>query len=323
MLVQNQKIAMQWSSRNKKYYMELGYMYTKMKDIFYVNPIELPYGSKKKVKVICDNCKIERLIEWRDYLTQHNDNYGDLCKKCVNIKTKNTCMEKYGKSNPSQVELFKQKRKETHIKIYGVENAFQSDEIKEKIKYSNMKKYGVEYVAQNKEIKKKIQNTNFKKYGVKAPCQNKNIENKVIKTCLEKYGVPYTCQADEVRVKINKTLCKNGNVKTSQQQSSIYNLLKEIYGDNNVFLNYPVDKIALDCMLNYKDNKIDIEYDGVFWHKNKKKKDAQRNYFLMTKGYKIIRILGNYEIPNKEQLKQTIDCLVKGKQKLIRINMDI
>ena len=52
MLVQNQKIAMQWSSRNKKYYMELGYMYTKMKDIFYVNPIELPYGSKKKVKVI-------------------------------------------------------------------------------------------------------------------------------------------------------------------------------------------------------------------------------------------------------------------------------
>ena len=103
----------------------------------------------------------------------------------------------------------------------------------------------------------------------------------------------------------------------------LYNLLKEIYGDNNVFLNYPVDKIALDCMLNYKDNKIDIEYDGVFWHKNKKKKDAQRNYFLMTKGYKIIRILGNYEIPNKEQLKQTIDCLVKGKQKLIRINMDI
>ena len=48
MLVQNQKIAMQWSSRNKKYYMELGYMYTKMKDIFLVK------GKQKLIRINMD-----------------------------------------------------------------------------------------------------------------------------------------------------------------------------------------------------------------------------------------------------------------------------
>jgi len=48
-------------------------------------------------------------------------------------KTKKTCLEKYGVSNPSQYENTKKKKRDTFIKNYGIDNIFKTKEFKEKM----------------------------------------------------------------------------------------------------------------------------------------------------------------------------------------------
>ena len=55
-MLPNQEIETKWTSNYKKYYQDKGYVYTKMHDTFMVNIYDLPYGSSKKVKVLCDYC---------------------------------------------------------------------------------------------------------------------------------------------------------------------------------------------------------------------------------------------------------------------------
>lgn len=289
---------MAWNYNNKKYYSELGYKWTNRLDLFLVSCEHLPYGSKKKVDVICDKCHNIYTIEWRDYLKHHSDKYGDLCFKCVSIKREDTCMDKYGEKNPSQVKKFKEKRKETHLKKYGVENAFQSEEIKDKIKLSNIEKYGFPHAAQSEIVQEKFRQTNLDKYGVDNPNKTK-----------------------EVREKITKTLYENGTCPTSKQQLKVFDSLKEIF--KNVYLNYPVGHCNLDCYLEINNCKIDIEYDGEFWHKNRKEQDKRRDYYFVRRGYKILRIKGNNEVPSKEQLINAIDYLVKGNHSYAEIILDI
>lgn len=320
MLVKNQLIEMTWG-RNKKYYTELGYEYTGAGNIFFVKAEDLALKSKKVVKIICDFCGKELKRPWRDYLKYHSGEFGDTCNQCKTIKSEKTCIEKYGERNPSMVKEIKEKRTETILERFGVENAFQNEEIKEKAKQTNLEKYGCEYISQSPEIQLKIQETNLEKFGFSNPNKSEEIKEKIKKTCLDKYGCEYYLQTEEARIKINNTLCSNGKVPTSKQQLKVFEILKEIYDE--VYLNFPVDKCALDCMVNIDGLKIDVEYDGWYWHKDNRRKDCDRNFFLMTKGYKILRIRGNYEIPTKEQIKEGIDCLVKGKKSVYYIDLDI
>ena len=47
---------MKWNPRNKKYYEELGYVFTIYGDEFEVKVEDLAKGSMYKVQCICDNC---------------------------------------------------------------------------------------------------------------------------------------------------------------------------------------------------------------------------------------------------------------------------
>lgn len=71
--------------------------------------------------------------------------------KNINIKMKNTLLERYGNENYVNVD----KCKETCLKKYGVENPYQSEEIKEKIKQTMLERYGVENYSQTREFHKK------------------------------------------------------------------------------------------------------------------------------------------------------------------------
>lgn len=185
---------------------------------------------------------------------------------------------------------------------FGVKNALQSKEIQDRIKETNEKRYGKGNVAHTPEIAEKIKNKN-----------------------IEKYGVPYVFQAEEVISKIRQSLYKNNAVPSSKPELSVCDLLESIYGIDNYYRGYPVDRINMDCMVNLGTDKIDVEYDGWYYHKDRQEKDKRRNYFLIKQGYKVLRIKGNKkdDIPTKEQIIEAIDCLVKGNQSYIEIKMDI
>lgn len=71
------------------------------------------------------------------------------------LKYKNTCLKKYGKSNQMQNKIINEKRINTCLKKYGVLNPLQNKTIRKKYEETCLKKYGTKYISKNKEIIKK------------------------------------------------------------------------------------------------------------------------------------------------------------------------
>lgn len=181
------------------------------------------------------------------------------------------------------------KYKKTMLEKYGVENSSKVDEFKEKAKITNLNKYGKEWHMQRPEYQNYLEKVMQEKYNVKRPLQYEEFKEKFINTMSTK------------------------DTFTSIPQKKVYDLLNDLY-NNCVVLEYPCGQCLLDCFLEVNNIKIDIEYDGLFWHKNQESKDRKRDYYILSQGYKILRIKGNAkdEIPTKEILKEKIDLLLKS-----------
>lgn len=344
MIVPGQYIEVCWVPALIKHYVEKGYVYTKTKDKFLVKAEDLPDNSHKSIKVICDFCGQEFYTEKAQY-TRSKQNGGVCCRECQPKKTKKIWQEKYGVDNVFMLEEVKEKSKQTCLNNYGVENAALSQEVKDKIKNTNLEKYGVEYAISSAEVREKIKEKNLERYGYEVASKSKDviektkqtnlekygyvctlnspeIAQKAIQTNIKKYGVPYVTQSPEIITKMRDSLYKSGNVPTSKPEREVCSLLKEIYGEEACTPGHPYYNLNFDYLLEINGVKIDVEYDGYYWHKNKQDSDRRRNYFLIRRGFKILRIKANKEIPTKEQIIEAIDYLVNG-HSLYEIVLDI
>lgn len=105
------------------------------------------------------------------------------------------------------------------------------------------------------------------------------------------------------------TICLNcyhyfGNkVMTSKAQRKIAKML-------GASLNYPISKMIVDICL--VADKIVIEYDGWFYHKDSQVADRRRDEYLKSLGYKILRVKSRRKIPDIQQLRNGIDYLKNG-----------
>lgn len=129
------------------------------------------------------------------------------------------------------------------------------------------------------------------------------------KTCQEKYGTDNPMQVQEIAIKVFSSFVNNGNtVSTSKQQQAIYDYLSKKYP--KVELNKLVGTFSLDCFMEENTIKIDIEYDGWYWHQDKAK-DDRRDSFLKAQGYKVLRIKSGNLLPNFQDLDKAIEILLK------------
>lgn len=347
MLVGNQKIKTTWMPANRQHYISCGYEYTKMRQPLIVDVEDLTPSSHMKVKVICDYCGVEFEKQYANYLREHTDESGkDCCSQCRPKKFTENFKMTYGVDNPFQLESAKEKSVQTCLERYGTKRACQSQEIKDKIANTNIERYGCTMALQNSEIKAKAEQSCMEKFGVKNPFESSEIQERIKETNakkygegniahtpeisekikernMAKYGVPYTTQAPEVIAKMRQSLYKNGDVPSSNAEKIVCAMLKEIYGDDKCIPSYPLDKINMDCLVNIDGYKIDVEYDGWYWHKDRVEHDKRRNCWLTKQGYKVLRIRANNEIPTKEQLINAIDYLVKDNHSLTYIDLDI
>ena len=188
---------------------------------------------------------------------------------------------------------------------------------------SNLKNFGVRNLAQSKEIMDKIQSTNLQKYGNICSAQGEEVKEKIKQTNRNKYGYDWSAQSPKVIAKIRQSLYQNGSTPTSKMELYICQMLVDIYGKENCYPSYPFNQITMDCLLTINDCKIDVEYDGWYWHKNKQEADRRRNYYLFKNGYKVLRIKSNYQLPTEEQLQNAIDYLVKDNHSYAEILLDI
>jgi hypothetical protein len=167
------------NSKNKNYYRDKGYKITDKTDKILVKVSDLQNSSTFKVNVICDVCKKEKLIKYRNYLSNiQKYQFYSCLGKCSRIKFVNTNLERYGFKNSSQCNEVKDKIKTTNLEKYNVENVFQNEKIKEKIKGENLIKYGVENPNQREEVRDKYKETCLNKFGVEHPMQNEDVFNK-------------------------------------------------------------------------------------------------------------------------------------------------
>lgn len=290
------------------------------------------------LKLICDYCLEEgreTVINRKYYVYLELKKKAivdkDCCDNCKIVKHQEAIQSKYGVNNIAFVPGVQEKRERTNIKLYGYPTPLQNKKVKEKIKRKNIEKYGFNTPSKNEQIKQKVKETNLrkfgaennsqtkehwekvnkssmKKFGVPYPSQSNIVKAKVIETNLRKFGVPYSSQSDIVQQKVRESFYKNGTCPTSPQQLEVYNILKDM--GYNVELNYPLSRTNLDIALFDDNTKINIEYDSWYWHKDRLKKDYQRDYFLKKEGWKVFRIKSNTMIPRTEDIIYKINKLL-------------
>lgn len=302
MLLKDELVEIGWCSNNKNKYVARGYLYTKMGDKFLAKIEDVMELSKDtKIPVRCDFCGEIYYPTARNYMKRMKYDAVDCCVACKGLKIKNTCQQKYGVDNVMQVKEVKDKFVDTCLDRYGVEFPLQNKNIYEKTQNSLNARYGIENgVADLRtvgEIQDRINSTNMERYNGKSPFCSK-----------------------EIRRKIRVKFFENGTCATSQKQIDLCNTLKNIYGD--CALNYPCGLVSLDCFITVDGVKIDIEYDGWYWHKDTTEKDKRRDYFVKKEGYKILRFLAYKDrLPTIDEIVTSVNTLTTTNKDFIKIEL--
>lgn len=300
MLVENQLVETIWSPATTELYKSKGYNYTGRWTKLFVDIKDLPHGSHAKVRVICDFCGKEYTKTYKDYFRQHEG--GDCCVECEGKKSFLSVEQKYGEN--SRIK----KLKEGILNKYGTENIQALPETREKIKQTNMEKYGVVSVLCLEE---------YRKNGTELSW-TEDARAKRVNTNVERYGSASPLSSAEIREKITASYYKNGSTPTSEPQRKLCEQLKQIY--SNCELNYPCGKYSLDCFIEVNGVKIDVEYDGAYWHQDKEK-DEKRNVSVIANGYKVFRIISDSKLPTDKELTEEINQLINSKENIRILNL--
>lgn len=333
MIKKDQKVKIRWNPRNKNKYVELGYTFTKMGDLFEIDISDAPSYGHFDVLVECDYCHKIITMSMTNYSRSTKDRNSVACDKCKTIKTRERLQERYGVNAACQCAEFLEKAKATNTERYGYENPMQNENIRKKQINTLLDKYGVDSPAKlpqhteamkiyDKEAaKKNYVEACLLKYGVDNTAKLPEVIDKAKATCIERYGGESSQCSEDVRAKSLATMLEGGNISTSRPEREMVKILQEMYGEDSCNPQYLLFHIAMDCLLIIGDIKIDVEYDGSYWHDKRKEQDKRRDYYCMRRGYKVLRFKGDEMPPTKEQIKYGVDYLVNSQHKHLIINI--
>lgn len=281
----NNDILITLNGNNVHYYEKLGYYIPRQLD----NRGRLTIKRGTKIQINAKDLKKgshEKVLVKCDY-----------CKKIKEIAFKDYIKSHDDFLGDCCVHCRKIKFEDTMIKKYGTTSINKIPEFIEKAKTTNRERYGYDWHMQRPEYQEYLENIMKNKYGVKRPLQFDDFKKKMILSW------------------------SNSKTPTSKPQIYLYELLSELY-PNSVELEVPCDKCLLDCVVTINNQKIDVEYDGWYWHQDFYK-DARRDNFVKKQGYKILRIKGNKkdDIPTSEIIKNNIENLLTTNRFYAEIKM--
>lgn len=288
------KVMVKWNNANKKHYIELGYNFTKIGELFLVKIKDLPRYSGIKIVAVCDICGEKYYPTYKNYMKCHAENEPDCCVHCVSKKAKNTMLQKYGVEHYQQTDECKNRKTQTCISKYGVENPSQLNSIQQKKKETNLIKFGTEWYVQSEQFRELC----YEKYGECNPMKNLHIQEKAA-----------------------LSLINNNNVPVSSEEKKMVKLIQSIYGEEKCFPCFPEGKLIFDCMLMLDDIKIDIEYDGFYWHSQRKYQDRKRDEVVKKLGYKVLRVISKGAMPSKEEIIKSVEYLKHQEHSFTKITV--
>ena len=202
-----------------------------------------------------------------------------LKEKETKEKRKNTCIEKYGVSNPFKSLTIKEKIKQTSLKKYGVKKPSQSEEIKNKIKQTNLQNHNRKWSTQDPEhwikIKEKIQEA-ITQFERENHCVQKE---KLIQqygqgwlrlNLPQIYDKKYVFIEEKYIPRIEKHY-QESIEHDNHAEKEIYEFCKsllpeiEIIRNNRSIIKGTKDRnLELDIYIPSKN--VAIEFNGIFWH---------------------------------------------------------
>lgn len=344
MLKPNQFVSVSWNPKTKQYYQDKGYVFTKINDKFEVKVEDLPQTSHKVVTAICDYCGKEISVTMTNYSRSIKRNGKIACSVCRIKKTHETMEKLYGERIPYRIAEIRERGKQTLIDNYGVDTPMkipearekyvstmkerygvaaplQSAVLKEKAKQTLFDNYGVDNSLKSKEVREKAKQTIWSKYGVDNVAKVKEFTNKAKATCVSRYGGESSQCSVEVRQKSWESLRIQGNMPVSKIEQRLFDMIKDIYGEENCTQQYLFDRCSFDCLLRVGDAKIDIEYDGWYWHKDKQEQDRKRDFYTTRRGIKVLRYQSNGLLPTREQIIENVHYLANSEHKHLIVKM--
>lgn len=230
------------------------------------------------------------------------------CDSDVKQRRINTCIEKYGVSNPGarpeQKKLlhnlhkkgkmhtfnslqFREKMKE----LYGSENIAKTEYFKEKSVETFMNNYGVSNPSKSPEIINKIRRIHKEKYGEDNMFKTVYFKELMTKQREEKYGIPNTTSPMHIPEIAEKVFNHRGMTTPEKWLEEYIQTLNCEY-----IYNFP---ILAGTTVKYYDFYLPkfnllIEYDGDFFHSLPKNiiNDKYKNTLAYNNGYRLVRIKG-------------------------------
>lgn len=217
--------------------------------------------------------------------------------KQVAEKAKKTFQDRYGVSNPSELQHFVKKcawcgkefettssrqkycgddygpcpacGKMTKIKDMQIGPQACSEECRQElIRRTNLEKYGVECVFESEEIKEKSKETCLKKYGVERYQSTQEYKDRYNVTMKERYGVDYPLQNKDIHKKMSETrkhcISSDGTNLDSNYELLIYEFLKRnhIEFEREIPIEYEYDGKKKVTLIDFKIENLLFEVKG-------------------------------------------------------------
>lgn len=308
----------------------------KTKKLFLSYPIEIDsfeellelknkYQQKQKIIFICSSCNQKAIrnlkpsLRWGKLLCTHcalGEGIRQVESKDLdywqkrNQKTKETCLQKYGVENPSQLQWVKDKKEQTSLKHYSTKCFWNSDESKKRMK----EKYGVENIFYSEKLQKQI----HQKLQDNGGCGNarKSTYDKMKKTCKINFGVDNIFKSKSTQRNIKKIL---------KERYGFEHAPRNIYKYNN--LNFD-SKPELAFWIYCKDHNLNIKRESKvfeYYFNNKK----HLTYIDFELDNKLIEIKGDHFLKedgtwqdvwnheNDKLLEAKHQCLIKNNVKIL------
>lgn len=200
-------------------------------------------------------------------------------------KFKETCVDRYGVTNPNKTNAVREKIKKTNISRYGVSNFLLCDEGIEKTKETMMQKYGVEHHMKCDHIKTKCREGYIKtvsdRYGVDHTTKYEKKFSHIVEDdklftefCSRYEHVEEVAEALEYhpsRIRARMAECGIAKkTKSSYPEKQIREAISQFYSGEIIQSDRTVlQGRELDLYL--PEAKVAIEYNGMYWHSETRK----------------------------------------------------
>ena len=224
------------------------------------------------------------------------------------ITRQKTCIDRYGVSNPMQVNDMKERMIDTVMEKYGVCNVANLREVKDKRRRTNIERYGATSYLSSDAGQAHMKAIMLDKYGVDNYAKSdeyieRNYERliKYKATQIERYGAEHYSQSEDYKrnQKVFKereyeTKRRNHSFNASQPEKIVYERLFNIFGENDVTSQYHDHRYPFLCDFYVISRDMFIELNllwthGGHWYDLLSDDDRNIVAFWFAKGTKYYR----------------------------------